>query len=170
MNIHWKDWCWSSNTLATWCKELTHLKRPWCCERLKTGGEGDDRGWGGWMASSTRWTWVWASSGSWWWTGCFSLWGPKESETTERLNWTARGNQLRDGSAFKAGGLWVSLLDLFLSSCWLLSLLWRVVAVGTGEDVDGIRGGVQEELGKRRQKRTGVSSLRGWPNLTLEQL
>ena len=47
LNIHWKDWCWSwnSNTLATWCKELTHLKRPWCWERLKVGGEGDDRGW-----------------------------------------------------------------------------------------------------------------------------
>ena len=46
LTIHWKDWCWSwsSNTLATWCKELTHWKRPWCCERLKVGGEGDDRG------------------------------------------------------------------------------------------------------------------------------
>ena len=59
----------NSDTLATWCEELTHLKRPWCWERLKAGGEGDDRGWGGWMASLTRWTWVWASSGSWWWTG-----------------------------------------------------------------------------------------------------
>ena len=59
---------WSSNTLATWCKELTHWKRSWCRERLKTGGEGYDRGWDGWMASLTRWTWVWASSGSWWWT------------------------------------------------------------------------------------------------------
>ena len=44
-------------------------KRPWCGERLKAGGEGDDRGWDGWMASPTQWTWVWASSGSWWWTG-----------------------------------------------------------------------------------------------------
>ena len=51
-NIHWKDWCWSwnSNTLATWWEELTHWKRPWCWERLKVGGEGDDRGWDGWMA------------------------------------------------------------------------------------------------------------------------
>jgi len=47
----------------------THLKRPWCWERLKAGGEGDDRGWDGWMAAPTWWTWVWASSGSWWWTG-----------------------------------------------------------------------------------------------------
>ena len=44
-------------------------KRPWCWERLKAGGEGDDRGWDGWMASLTRWTWVWVNSGSWWQTG-----------------------------------------------------------------------------------------------------
>ena len=64
LNIHWKDcwWSWSSNTLATWCEELTHLKRPWCWERLEAGGEGDDRGWDGWMASPTWWAWVWASS------------------------------------------------------------------------------------------------------------
>ena len=70
-NIHWKDWCWSwsSNTLATWYDALTHCKRPWCWERLKAGEEGDDRGWDGWMASPTQWTWVWASSRSWWWTG-----------------------------------------------------------------------------------------------------
>ena len=49
LNIHWKDWCWSwnSNTSATWCEELTHVKRPWCWERLEVGGEGDDRGWDG---------------------------------------------------------------------------------------------------------------------------
>ena len=68
---HWKDWCWSwnSNTLATWCEELTCLKRPWCWERSRAGGEGDDRGWDGWMVPLTRWTWVWVDSGSWWWTG-----------------------------------------------------------------------------------------------------
>ena len=71
LNIHWKDWCWSwnSNTLATWCEELTHLKRPWCWERLKAEGEGDDRGWDDWVALPIWWTWVWASPGSWWWTG-----------------------------------------------------------------------------------------------------
>ena len=49
LNILWKDWCWSwnSNTLATWCKELTLTKRPWCWERLKAGWEGDNRGWHG---------------------------------------------------------------------------------------------------------------------------
>ena len=56
LNIPWKDWCWSwnSNTLATWCRELTHLKRPWFWERLKAGGEGDSKGWYGWMASPTN--------------------------------------------------------------------------------------------------------------------
>ena len=56
------------NTLATWCEELTHWKRPWCWEGLRAG-EGDDRGWDGWMASLTQWTWDWVDSGRWWWTG-----------------------------------------------------------------------------------------------------
>ena len=58
--IHWKDWCWSwkSNTLATWLEELTHLKRPWCWEILRAGGEGDDRGSDVCMASSTQRTWL----------------------------------------------------------------------------------------------------------------
>ena len=58
-----------AETLATWCKELIYLKRPWFWERLKAGRERDDRGWDAWMAWLTQWTWVWASSGSWWWTG-----------------------------------------------------------------------------------------------------
>ena len=49
-------------------RKVTHLKRPWGWERLKAGGEGDDRGWDGSMASPTQWTWVCVSSGSWWWT------------------------------------------------------------------------------------------------------
>ena len=70
-NIHWKDWCWSwsSNTLATSCEELTSWKRPWCWEGLGAGGEGDDRGWDGWMASLIQWTWVWTSSRRWWRAG-----------------------------------------------------------------------------------------------------
>ena len=55
--------------LATSCGELTHWKRPWCWKGLEAGREGDDRGWNGWMASTTRWAWVWVDSGSWWWTG-----------------------------------------------------------------------------------------------------
>ena len=91
LHIHWKDWCWSwsSNTLATWCKEPTHWKRPWCWERLKAGGEGDDRGSGVWMASLTQWTWVWAHSGRRWRTGkpgVLQSMGGKEWDTTELLN------------------------------------------------------------------------------------
>ena len=93
LNIPWKDWCWSwnSKTLATWCEELTHWKRPWCWERLKAGGEGDERGWDYWMASPTQWTWVWASLGSWWWTGkpgVLQSTGCKELDSTEWLIWT----------------------------------------------------------------------------------
>ena len=87
LNIHWKDWCgsWSSNTLATWWEELTHLKRPWCWERFN---EGIDRGWDGWMVSLTQWTWVWASLRSWEsLVGC-SPRGHKELDMTEQLNWT----------------------------------------------------------------------------------
>ena len=53
LNIHWKVWCWNwnSNTLATWCEEPTDWKRPWFWERLKAGGEGNDRGWDGWSNS-----------------------------------------------------------------------------------------------------------------------
>ena len=85
----WREWCWSwnSNTLAAWCEELTQLKRSWCGGRLKAEGEGDNRGWDGWMASPTQWTWV--NSGSWQWTERpGSPWSCKESDTTERLNWT----------------------------------------------------------------------------------
>ena len=58
-------------------KWLIWKERPWCWEWLKVGGEGDDRGWDGWMSSLTQWTWVWVNSGSWLWTGRpgFSPWG-----------------------------------------------------------------------------------------------
>ena len=91
LNIHWKDWCWSwnSNILATWCEELTHWKRPWCWDRLKAGGEGDNRGRDGWMASPTRWTWVWASSGRWWRTGKPGALQSMGSQSQTRLrDWT----------------------------------------------------------------------------------
>ena len=83
----WKDWYWSwnSNTLTTWHKELTPWKRPWCWERLKAL-EGDDRGWDGWMASLTWWTWDWASSVSWWWTGKPGVLQSRHDWASE-LNW-----------------------------------------------------------------------------------
>ena len=82
-SLYWW-WNWNSNTLAIWCEELTQWKRPWFWERLKVG-EGDNRGWDGWMSSPTCWTWVWASSGRWWWT---RKPGVLESDTIEQLNWT----------------------------------------------------------------------------------
>ena len=95
LNIHWKDGCrsWHSSTLATWCENLTHWKRPWCWERLKAGGEGDNRGWDGWMASPTQWTWVWASSRSCWWTGKPGVLQPMGSQRVRHdwateVNWT----------------------------------------------------------------------------------
>ena len=92
----WKEWCWSwsSSTLATSCEELTHWKRPWCWEGLGAGGEGDDRGWDGWMASRTRWTWVWVNSRSWWWTGrpgvlrFMGLQSQTQLSDWTELNWT----------------------------------------------------------------------------------
>ena len=57
---------WTELNWTEWCKELTHLKRPWCWWRLKAGGEGDDRGWDGWMTSPMQWTWVWVNSRRWW--------------------------------------------------------------------------------------------------------
>ena len=88
-----KDWCWSwnSNILATWCRELTHLKRPWCWERLRAGGEGDHRGWDGWMASLTQWhgfAWTLGVGDGQGGLACCSSWGRKESDTTEWLNWS----------------------------------------------------------------------------------
>ena len=97
LSVHWKDWCWSwnSNTLATWCKELTHLKRPWCWERLRARGDGSEREWDGWMASLTQWTWVWVNSGSWWWTGrpdmLLSLGSQRvRHDWVAELNWTIK--------------------------------------------------------------------------------
>ena len=88
-------------TLATWWKELTHWKRSWCWEWLKAGGEGDDRGWDGWMASPSPWTWVWVNSGSWWWTvrpGVLQSMGRKDRR------------QLRD---------WTELSDISEESSWV---------------------------------------------------
>ena len=81
---------------GTSCKELTHWKRLWCWEGLGAGGEGDGRGWDGWMASLTWWTWVWVNAGSWWWRGRPGmLWfmGSQrvEHDWATELNWKDRG-------------------------------------------------------------------------------
>ena len=107
LGVHWKDWCWSwnSNTLATCCEELTHWKRPWCWEGLRAGGEGDDRGWDGWMATPTRWTWVWVNSGSWWWMGSPGVLRFIGSQRV-RHDWVTELN-------------WIILLSLFFGN-WLI--------------------------------------------------
>ena len=79
--------------LATLCEELTYWKRLWYWERLKAGREGDDRGWDGWMASLTLWTWVWVNSRSWWWTGRHCVLQSMGSQRVRHdwaieLNWT----------------------------------------------------------------------------------
>ena len=73
-------------------EELTHWKRPWCWEGLGAG-EGADRGWDGWMASLTRWTWAWVNSGSWWWTGrpgVLRFMGPRRVGHDWRLGWAVK--------------------------------------------------------------------------------
>ena len=107
LNIHWKDWYWSwgSNTLPAGCKELTHLNRPWCWERLKVGGEGDNRGWDGWMAPPTQWTWAWVNSRSWWWTGrtgVLQFMGLQrvEHDWATELNWLPENKGIKKWSNF----------------------------------------------------------------------
>ena len=82
--------------VVTWCKELTHWKRPWCWERLKVRGEGDNGGWDGWMASLTQWTWVWVNSRSWRWTG--------------------RPGMLQSMGSHRVGHDWVTELNLYTYS------------------------------------------------------
>ena len=105
LGVHWKDWCWSwnSNTWAKGCEELTHLKRPWCWERLRAG-EGDDRGWDGWMhhwldRHESEWTLgVGYGQGG---LACCDSWGRKESDMTEQLNWTEYTHEQSENSPTK---------------------------------------------------------------------
>ena len=122
LGVHWKDWCWSwnSNTLATSCEELTHWKRPWCREGLGAGGEGDDRGWDVWMASLTRWAWVWVNSRSWWWTGrpdvlqFMGSQGVGHDWVTE-LNWTKYPLKLSSGKAYLPPGFMYPSLKIIVA-------------------------------------------------------
>ena len=90
-------------SLATSCEQLTHWKRLWCWDGLGAGGERDDRGWDGWMASLTRWTWVWVNSGSWWWTG--------------------RPGMLRFMGSQRVGHDWATELNRTCSLSWLAKLV-----------------------------------------------
>ena len=83
----------------TWCEEMTHWKRLWCWEGLKEGGEGDDQGWDGWMASPIQWTWVWLNSGSWWWTwrpGMLQSMGSQRvgHDWATELNWRKKNHRI----------------------------------------------------------------------------
>ena len=114
LNIHWKDyWCWrwSSNTLATWWKELAHWKRPWCWERLRAEGKGGNRWGDGWVASLSQWTWVWAN---WeivkdreaWWAAVHGV----AKSWTQLSNWTtlnpAEHFSLKSDRTFRVGLSW----------------------------------------------------------------
>ena len=84
------------HTLATWYEELNHLERYWCWKRLKVAGEGDGKGWDGWMASLTQWSWVWVTLGVHHIQGSLVSCSPcdcKELDTTEWLNWTSNGKE-----------------------------------------------------------------------------
>ena len=141
LNIHWKDWCWSwnSNTLPTWCEELPHLKRPGCWKRLRAGGEGDDRGWDGWMASPIQWTWIWVNSNIWWWTGRP---GVLQSMGSQRVghdlsDWTELAKKInmlsrpvcqvllwiRDGEKVRTE------VDVFLEFSLAFAMIWWMLAI-----------------------------------------
>ena len=106
---------------------MTLLKRPWCWERLKAGGEGNDRGWDGWMASPTQWTLVWAGSRSWWWTGRPGMLQSMGSQSQTWLSdWTELGSWCMQALAshFKNYHVSVSIfMALFLISQFLNFLM-----------------------------------------------
>ena len=113
-------------TLSTCCEELTHLKKHWCWEKLRMGREGDDRGWGGWRASPTWWTWVWASSGGWWWTGKPGVLQSMGSQgQTQLSNWTELNNIL----SLTLTKIYSSLNNIHNHSddsiCWNFNLVWN---------------------------------------------
>ena len=104
--------------------KLTHWKRFSCWEGLGAGGKGGDRGWDGWMASLTRWTWVWVNSGSWWWTGMpgvlWFVWSQRV-----RHNWVTELNRTFLPVTFPVTEDFTSLLtDIFSSSLAYHYLLW----------------------------------------------
>ena len=112
---------WNSSTLAIWCEELTHWKRPWCWERLKAGGEGHDRGRNGWVASSTPWTWVWVNSGSWWWTGKPGVLQSMGSQKV-RHDWATQLNWTEENRTWWSG---FSMLHL------KQSLIWGIIKINS---------------------------------------
>ena len=128
---------------------MTHLKRPWCWERLKAGGEGDDRGWDGWMASPAQWTWVWVNSRSWRWTGRPGMLQSMglHSDTAEQLNWTELIMQNSSNYGKYYSSYVIITLNISDMKSWLI-----------GKDPDGRKDWGQEEEG------TTEDEMVGWPH------
>ena len=146
--------------LAPSCEELTHWKRPWCWEGLEAGAEGDDRGWDSWMASPTRWAWVWVASGSWWWTGRAGVLRFMGSQRV-RHDWATELNLRILKKAFlnqneflnHFPGLFSSAYDSAGGGWWGMGEAWRMLLYGGQFKV--------RELGKwllfRRSQGKGIS-------------
>ena len=111
----------------------------WCWERLKVGGEGDNRGWDGWMTSLTQLTWVWVNSGSWWWTGkpgmlhCMGLQRVGQDVVTEQqhlllLLWYFLSSSVQ---LFKFALIWLcvirNLMFLYMSSIGSWWFIWSML-------------------------------------------
>ena len=102
LKYSWKDNAKAEAAILWPLEQPTHWKRLWCWERLRAGGEGDDRGWDGWMAPPTQWTWTWANTRRWWGIGCpacCSAWGHSESDLTSWL----KSSKLRSNAALCSG-------------------------------------------------------------------
>ena len=106
-----------------------YLKSPWCWERLRAGGEGDDRGWDCWMASLTQWTWVWASSGSWWWTGNTGM--AAVHGAAKNLSWLSDWTELKSFSLQYFTVLIITLYTCFIrfypNNFFILKLLYMLI-------------------------------------------
>ena len=121
------------------------LKTPWCWEKLKMGGEGDYTGWDGWMASLAQWTWVcsWVDLGVGDGQGglaCCSLWGRKELDTIERLNWTE-----------------LNWTELRLSEKLQALICFGFINEATGLERHGIQGCIRESYTKNGRKAVVLS-------------
>ena len=128
-----------TNTLATWCEELTHWKRPCCWEGLGAGGEGDDRGWDVWMALPAWCTWVWVNSRSWWWIGRLGMLQFMGSQRVRHdwatdLNWTETLiTVMLNGLPWKQTEIILSIFFFFFWYCTqvlyfkLFCWLWRLL-------------------------------------------
>ena len=126
------DFFGRNDALATSCEELTHWKRLWCWEGLGAGGEEDNRGWDSWMASQTRWTWVWVNSRRWWWTGrpgVLRFMGSQRvgHDWATELNWAISASFLPKQGHLAATSPWVDSfeikLDIWKEASFLLHSL-----------------------------------------------